>query len=225
MNGNSDRRPVTSNTRGKVVVRLHGNRASGRYALYRMHGDDWRVHRTDPPADPSREPLPERIGPMLARLGGLPADEDAYRFEIKWDGIRAIGYWEPGRWRLESRNLRDITATWPEVRAIGRQLASRSAVLDGEIVALDEQGRPSFERLQPRMHLTGDAAIRRRAGDVPRRLRGLRPAVARRALAHGRAVPRRFDDPRQARPRAQSRASRSPRRVAAPLARGRLRPA
>ena len=114
-----------------------------------------------------REPLPERIVPMLARLGELPADEEAHGFEIKWDGIRAIGYWEPGRWRLESRNLRDITPTWPEVGAIGRQLASRSAVLDGEIVAFDEHGRPSFERLQPRMHLTGDAAIRRRAREIP----------------------------------------------------------
>ena len=152
---------------GKVVVRLHGDRVSGRYALYRMDGDDWRVHRTDRPADPSREPLPERIVPMLARLGGLPGDQDAYGFEIKWDGIRAVGYWEPGRWRLESRNLRDITGTWPEVRAIGRQLGARSAVLDGEIVAFDDRGRPSFERLQPRMHLTGEAAIRRRAREIP----------------------------------------------------------
>src|SRR5215207_2235593 len=152
---------------GKVVVRLHGERVSGRYALYRIEGDTWRVHRTDPPADRSREPLPERIVPMLARLGGLPGDQDAYGFEIKWDGIRAVGYWEPGRWRLESRNLRDITGTWPEVRAIGRQLGARSAVLDGEIVAFDDRGRPSFERLQPRMHLTGEAAIRRRAREIP----------------------------------------------------------
>src|SRR5215211_1188060 len=113
------------------------------------------------------EPLPERIVPMLARLDGLPRDEEAYGFEVKWDGIRAVGYWEPGRWRLESRNLRDITATWPEVRAIGRQLGARSVVLDGEIVAFDEHGRPSFERLQPRMHLTGEAAIRRRAREIP----------------------------------------------------------
>jgi len=80
----------------------------------------------DPPEDPSRERLPQRILPMFARLDGLPRDEDAYGFEIKWDGIRAIGYWEPGRWRLESRNLREIAARWPEVRAIGRQLGSRA---------------------------------------------------------------------------------------------------
>jgi bifunctional non-homologous end joining protein LigD len=115
----------------------------------------------------TREPLPQRIVPMLATLDGLPAREDAYGFEVKWDGIRAIGYWEPGRWRLESRNLRDITDAWPELRAIGGQLGSRSAVLDGEIVAFDRTGKPSFERLQPRMHLRGESAIRRAARETP----------------------------------------------------------
>src|SRR3954454_11216281 len=152
---------------GKVVVRLHGERVSGRYALYRVGDDDWRIHRMDPPHDPAAEPLPQRIVPMLARLDRLPADEQAYGFEIKWDGIRAIGYWEPGRWRLESRNLRDVTAVWPEVRAIGRQLGSRSAVLDGEIVAFDDRRRPSFERLQRRMHLAGAGAIRRLSRETP----------------------------------------------------------
>src|SRR5215212_11577152 len=73
-------------------------------------------------SDPGGEPLPERVVPMLARLGELPADEDAYGFEVKWDGIRAIGSWDGGRWRLESRNLRDVTATWPEIRALRGQL-------------------------------------------------------------------------------------------------------
>jgi bifunctional non-homologous end joining protein LigD len=150
----------------KVVVRLHGERVRGRYALYRIDEDDWRIHRMDPAEDPARQPLPERIVPMFARLGGLPREQERYGFEVKWDGIRAIAYWEPGRWRLESRNLHDITAAWPELRGIGRQLGSRSAVLDGEIVAFDEQGRPSFERLQPRMHLRGEAAIRRRMHDI-----------------------------------------------------------
>jgi bifunctional non-homologous end joining protein LigD len=117
--------------------------------------------------DASPEPLPERILPMFARLGGLPRDEDAYAFEVKWDAIRAIGSWASGRWRLESRNLREITARWPELRAIGDQLGARAAVLDGEIVSFDEHGRPSFERLQSRMHLTGEAAIERRAGEMP----------------------------------------------------------
>ena len=98
------------------------------------------IHRMDPPADPSAEPMPARVVPMLAKLGTLPSDERRYGFEIKWDGIRAITYYEPGRLRIESRNLNDITAQYPELRPLGRQLGSRDAVLDGEIVAFDERG-------------------------------------------------------------------------------------
>src|SRR3954447_2876914 len=149
----------------KVVVELRGERLQGRYALYQAR-DDWRIHRMDP-ADPARRAMPERMVPMLAQLADLPADGDRYGFEVKWDGIRAIAYWRPGRLHVQTRNLTDVTARWPELRDLGRQLGSRSAVLDGEIIAFGESGRPSFERLQSRMHLTGEAAIRRRAREVP----------------------------------------------------------
>ena len=152
----------------KVMVRFHGKRLNGRYALFQTGtGKDWMIHRMDPPADPDREPMPERLVPMLARLAPLPADDSEWAFEIKWDGIRAIAYSEPGRLRLESRNLNEITPRWPEVRALNRALSSHSAVLDGEIVAFDGDGRPSFERLQQRMHLSSDSAVRRRAKDLP----------------------------------------------------------
>jgi bifunctional non-homologous end joining protein LigD len=150
----------------KVVVVLHGERVRGRYALFHTRDDDWMIHRMDPP-EAGREPVPEGIEPMKATLGELPKDEDAYGYEIKWDGVRAIAYCSGGRVRLESRNLRDITAQYPEVRALGRQLGARDAVLDGELVALDEADRPSFQRLQRRMHLGDDAVIRRRAREVP----------------------------------------------------------
>ena len=151
----------------EVIVRFHGERLRGRYALFQAGADkDWLIHRMDPPVDPDREPMPERLVPMLARLGALPTGEQ-WAYEIKWDGIRALAYSEPGRLRLESRNLNEITPRWPEVRALNRALSSHSAVLDGEIVAFDADGRPSFERLQQRMHLSSDSAIRRRAQDLP----------------------------------------------------------
>jgi bifunctional non-homologous end joining protein LigD len=150
----------------KVVVVLNGERVRGRYALFHTRDDDWMIHRMDPP-DAGREPMPEGIEPMKATLAELPKDEDAYGYEIKWDGVRAIAYCSGGRVRLESRNLRDITAQYPEIRALGRQLGARDAVLDGELVALDEDDRPSFQRLQRRMHLADDAVIRRRAREVP----------------------------------------------------------
>ncbi len=152
----------------KVVVRLHGERVQGRYALFRLRGEekDWMIHRMDA-ADPRREPIPEHVEPMKATLGRLPREDAAYGYEIKWDGVRAIAYCSGGRLTLESRNLREITTQYPELRAIGRQLGSREAVLDGEIVALDEHGRPSFQRLQGRMHLASESAIRRRAKQAP----------------------------------------------------------
>jgi len=156
----------------KVEVSFHGERLNGRYGLFPIgrddsSADDWMIHRMDPPTDPEREPMPERIVPMLAGAGGLPRSESGWSFEIKWDGVRAIAYVQPGRLTLESRNLRTITESYPEVRGLLRDLGMREAVLDGEIVAFDDQGRPSFERLQSRMHVTAPASVRRLAASTP----------------------------------------------------------
>ena len=151
----------------EVILTFHGERVQGKYALFHTRGKDWMIHRMDPPADPDREAMPERIVPMLAKLADLPRREAEYGFEVKWDGIRAVVYSEPGRFRMESRKLSDITFQYPEVRPLGRDLGSRDAILDGEIVAFDEQGKPSFERLQQRMNLTNESQIKRRARQVP----------------------------------------------------------
>jgi bifunctional non-homologous end joining protein LigD len=152
----------------KVIVDFHGERVSGRYALFPTKPPNWMIHRMDPPAEPEREPLPSGIRPMLACPGDLPRDERNYAYELKWDGIRALAYCEPGRVRLESRNLRDVTSQYPDVtRALREALGAREALLDGEVVAFDENGRPDFQRLQRRMHLASDAAVRRRMADTP----------------------------------------------------------
>jgi len=151
----------------EVMVVLHGDRVQGKYVLFRTDGKNWMIHRMDPPQDAAREPMPRRLAPMLAKLSGLPRNEDEYAFELKWDGVRAIAYVEGGRCRLESRNLLELTKQFPEVTRLGATLGSVEAVLDGEIVALDAQGRPSFERLQNRLGLTSDAQVRRRAKDTP----------------------------------------------------------
>jgi len=156
----------------EVIATFSGERLRGRYALIRTGkdgGKDWLMHRMDPPVDPGAEPMPEAIVPMLAKPGRLPAarEQDRWAYEIKWDGVRALVYSEPGRLRLESRNGRDITASYPELRPLNRALSHHRAILDGEIVAFDADGRPSFARLQQRMHLTGDSQVRRRARDFP----------------------------------------------------------
>jgi bifunctional non-homologous end joining protein LigD len=151
----------------EVIATFHGERMSGKYALFQTKGDNWMIHRMDPPADPDREPMPQGLRPMAAVLSTLPRDDENWGYEIKWDGIRAIAYCEAGTLRLESRTLREITPTYPELRSLAAELGSTDAVLDGEIVAFDDAGKPSFERLQGRMNVASDAAIRRRMGDTP----------------------------------------------------------
>ena len=112
--------------------------------------------------------MPRHVAPMLATSGDLPADQQRWAFEVKWDGVRALAYIKDGQLTLESRNLADITDRYPELGemapAIGK---SHAVILDGEIVAFDEAGRPSFQRLQARMHLTGKEEIRQRRAEVP----------------------------------------------------------
>ncbi|MEN6385935.1 MAG: non-homologous end-joining DNA ligase [Phycisphaerales bacterium] len=94
--------------------------------------------------------MPLHIEPMLAKLGTLPADYENWGYEFKWDGIRAITYWDGSKIKIESRNLLDITFRYPELADIGKWLG-KNAIVDGEIIAPDNKGRPSFSILQQRM--------------------------------------------------------------------------
>lgn len=156
----------------KVEVLFHGERLQGRYALFPLDkGEspkDWMIHRMDPPADPAAAaPMPEKLVPMMARLGSLPRDDERWAFEIKWDGVRAICQSEPGRMRLHSRNLLDITPRYPELSKLNRALSHHRAILDGEVVALDAEGKPNFGALQRRMHVAAEATVRRLAKELP----------------------------------------------------------
>ncbi len=150
----------------EVMITFHGERVRGKYVLFRTRGDDWMIHRMDPPEDPDREPMPEKLQPMLARTGPLPADDGRWAYEIKWDGVRAIAFVQGGRLILHARTGRDISPRYPELRPIAEALAGREVVLDGEVVAFDG-ARPSFQKLQSRMHLTSDSQIRRLAQQDP----------------------------------------------------------
>ena len=151
----------------EVIATFHGERVQGRYALFQTRGDNWMIHRMDPPLDPGYAPMPDKLKPMLARSGSLPRDEEHYGFEVKWDGIRALLYCDHGHLHLQGRNFTDFTPRYPELRVLADELGSRRVILDGEVVALGEDGRPSFERLQTRMHLASDSAVRRRMKDTP----------------------------------------------------------
>lgn len=100
--------------------------------------------------------MPVLVRPMLATAGPLPTGP-GWGYEFKWDGVRAIAY-AAGDVRLLSRNDKDVTGAYPELAELGDVLASGRAVLDGEIVALDAEGRPSFAALQQRMHVRAPSA-------------------------------------------------------------------
>src|SRR5882672_3620001 len=85
----------------------------------------------------SAAPMPEHIEPMLAVLSTLPADQKNFSFEFKWDGVRALTYFDGRNLHMESRNLLDITPRYPEVHPLTDALAGRKVILDGEVVALD----------------------------------------------------------------------------------------
>ena len=183
----------------EVQVTFHGERVRGRYVLFHTRGKDWMIHRMDPPEDPERELAPEGLRPMNATLGTRPPAGDGWAWELKWDGIRALAYVDGGRIRLFTRNGNEVTHRYPELRGLGVAFGPRDAVLDGEIVALDENGRPSFELLQRRMHVESPSVIRRLARRSARGLHGVRRAVARRALVDVVAVPRPARAPARAR--------------------------
>ena len=152
-------------TEAEVKFVLHGARAAGSYALFRTDGRNWMIHRhgTSVRADP----LPSSVRPMLAAAGPLPTEEGQWAYEVKWDGVRAILFVEGGRVRVQSRNDLDVTVSYPELAALGEFLGMTTCVLDGEIVALADDGRPSFSRLQHRMHVTDRREAQRRAAAEP----------------------------------------------------------
>ena len=151
--------------------------------------NDWMIHRMDPPGGlRTASRCPSGSCRCWPAAGELPAASASGRSRSSGTACARSPTSQPGRLRLESRNLNEITAAYPEVRGLLATLGMHEAVLDGEIVAFDDDGRPSFERLQRRMHVTSPTRGAAAAGQHAGRLRDLRPAVPRRALADRAAL-------------------------------------
>ena len=98
--------------------------------------------------------MPREIHPMLATLVEEPFDDPQWIYEVKWDGYRAVAFVRKGEATLVSRNQNDLTGEFPEIAAALGELQVEDAVLDGEVVALDDEGRPSFSLMQQRTGMT-----------------------------------------------------------------------
>ncbi|WP_051038772.1 non-homologous end-joining DNA ligase [Microbacterium sp. B19] len=160
-----------------ALIRTEGSGEKSQWLLHRMKTDaDGRPQGEGAVVVPRADSAPAAtadLRPMLATSStpGL-ARASAERWgrewvEMKWDGIRGIGMWDGERLRLRSRNGNDLTATYPELTSVDLGLGAAPAVIDGEIVALDAQGRPSFPLLQKRMNLAQARDIAHEAARTP----------------------------------------------------------
>ncbi len=137
----------------KLVVVLHGERVDNKFALFQAGKEtkNWLIHRMDPPPD-DWEPLPEGLEPMRPSEGKqIPRNEEEWAYEIEWVGLRVLAYSEPGRLRLEHAEHGDVTAQFPEVRRLNRQLSSNAALLDGVVTALGRDGLPVAGAVERRL--------------------------------------------------------------------------
>jgi bifunctional non-homologous end joining protein LigD len=136
----------------EVQVVLHGERAQGRYILLRRGRapKDWLLRRGDPPQDADWQPLPRELSPMLASPGPLPADDEGWRFEVRFGGTRVLVRVEGGRVELLEPDGAPLPDRHPELAGLGRDLGTTPVLLDGEI-----GGTPPGLWITDLLHLDG----------------------------------------------------------------------
>jgi len=107
------------------------------------------------------------IRPMMAKTG-IPFDSDNHFFELKWDGLRALMFLQNGKLELQNRNLRDVTASYPEIQTVTKRVRAKKAIIDGEVVVLSKKGTPDFGKLQNRFGIEDPKRVEtaRRANPV-----------------------------------------------------------
>jgi bifunctional non-homologous end joining protein LigD len=138
---------------GGLTVRLHGKRLEGTWALVPAHlsGDEknWLILRKREGGAKAAPSRPRVYKPMLATLTEELPTGEGWEFEPKWDGYRALGYVRGGEAKLVSRNGNDLTQRFePVAKELVKALRTPDAVVDGEVVALNSDGRASFSAMQ-----------------------------------------------------------------------------
>ncbi|HEY7477197.1 MAG TPA: non-homologous end-joining DNA ligase [Actinomycetota bacterium] len=150
----------------KVSFRLHGRRYPGLEFHFVKTRTDWLAFLASNQTAPAIA-SPPRLQPMLAEGGGQAFDDPGWWFEPKMDGIRCLAEMSTGETVLRTRTGRDATPQYPEIHMIHEVVDQVNAVLDGEIVAFDEDGKNSFGVLQQRMNLSNPREIERIRRRIP----------------------------------------------------------
>jgi bifunctional non-homologous end joining protein LigD len=112
-------------------------------------------------------PIPRSIEPMLATLAEHPPSGSEWLYEVKWDGVRALCFVEDNQLRIYSRNQKRCEQQYPELTVLPRFLKASSAILDGEIAVLDENGRARFSLIQPRIGVGDPNSVAHLARSTP----------------------------------------------------------
>ncbi|MCV7237481.1 ATP-dependent DNA ligase [Mycolicibacterium celeriflavum] len=147
----NDVAPDSSAEGGEVIINLRGKKIDGRYALIQTNGKNWLAHRMKD----QKRPQSGDLAPMLSTEGSVARlKAGQWAFEGKWDGYRVIVDADRGRLTVRSRRGRDVTAEFTQFEALAADLAEHHVILDGEAVALDESGVPSFTEMQNRARST-----------------------------------------------------------------------
>ncbi len=158
---------MVGRTEDRLTFELKGERLSGIWHLVHTGAkdgkDQWLALMSKDLRTPDDKRPPAK--PMLATLTGEAFDDEAWGFEPKWDGIRAIAVCDEET-RLITRNDKDVTVAYPELHRLHEQTVALEAMLDGEIAAFQD-GVPSFQRLQQRMHLRDEKKVAEMARRIP----------------------------------------------------------
>jgi len=137
----------------------HGESVVSGRPLPKTQKEKRKIHDSAPPnpADlpgARSAPMPRDVSVTLAKIADKAFSDPNWLFEIKWDGIRTVAYVEGGAVNLFSRSKREVTGEFPEFQDLAKYLRAGTAILDGEIVTLDENGRSDFQKLQNRFGVT-----------------------------------------------------------------------
>jgi bifunctional non-homologous end joining protein LigD len=158
------RHEITKQKPDGFYFRLHSPELSGEYRVHNTKENQWLLERVDtPPLDWLNMP----VEPMLARAAETPPASAVYVYEVKWDGIRAVISVDEGTVRIRGRNGMDLTQQFPELTNAEMALRVSSAVLDGEIVCLEADGKPNFRNVISRMQQTTAGQVDRARAKYP----------------------------------------------------------
>ena len=142
---------------GSLYFRLQSNELNGEYQLINTKEKAWLLERMDTPVDLFGTPWE----PMLPQSAKTPPAGEDHLYEVKWDGNRALISLDEGDLRIRSRSQRDLTYAFPELRVPESSFRATAALFDGEIVCLDEEGRPIFQNVMRRIQQSTEGSVER----------------------------------------------------------------